>query len=67
MSGEQTQLGLNEQLLLLQRNRQANPIHRTSISNTPIHPILSHNQILAVRVDEQADKIRAHVVAALLH
>lgn len=52
-------------LLLLQRNRQSNPVNRLTIRNASILAVLAHNQILAVGINKQTNEIGAHIMAAL--
>ena len=52
-------------LLLLQRNRQSNPVNRLTIRNASILAVLAHNQILAVGINKQTNEIGAHIMADL--
>ena len=52
-------------LLLLQRNRQSNPVNRLTIRNASILAVLAHNQILVVGINKQTNEIGAHIMAAL--
>lgn len=58
--------GLNEQLdILLQRNGQSNPVNRARIRHASIATVLADDQILAIGIDEEANQVRTHIVAAL--
>lgn len=51
--------------LLLQRSRQSNPVNGARILNASIATILADDEVLSVRIHEEANQVGTHIVAAL--
>ena len=49
----------------LQGSRKPNSVDSAGILNPSVHAVFPNDEVLSVGVDQQADEVGAHVVAAL--